>query len=75
MFVQATVFEDVLPTGLGVIAVRTPEEATDALAEIRGDYARHAAAARELAREHFDGTRLLGEALDLAGIPSSRSRA
>lgn len=66
---QATGYEDVLPTGTGVIAVRTPEEAAAALAEIRGDYARHAAAAREIAREHFDGERLLGDALQLAGLP------
>jgi glycosyltransferase involved in cell wall biosynthesis len=66
---QATGFEDVLPTGAGVLAVSTPEEAAAALAELRGNYARHAAAARELAREHFDAERLLGAALELAGIP------
>lgn len=69
---QATGFEDVLPTGEGVIAVHTAEEAADALAEVRGDYARHAAAARELAREHFDAQRLLGGALELAGVPRPR---
>lgn len=66
---QATGFEDVLPTGAGALAVRTPQEAADALAEVRGNYTRHAAAARELAREHFDASRLLGDALQLAGIP------
>ncbi len=66
---QATGFEDVLPTGLGIFAVRTVEEAAGALREIRGDYARHSAAARDLAREHFDGERLLGAALELAGVP------
>jgi hypothetical protein len=68
---QATGFEDVLPTGLGAIAVRSPEEAADALAEVRGNYAAHAAAARELACEYFDATRLLGDALDLSGIARS----
>jgi hypothetical protein len=65
---QATGFEDHLPTGAGLFAVRTPEEAVAALREIRADYAGHAAAARALAREHFDGERLLGDALALAGI-------
>jgi len=67
---QATGFEDVLPTGVGVIAVHTAEEAADALAEVRGDYARHTAAAQDLAREYFDAERLLGDALELADIPS-----
>lgn len=66
---QATGFEDVLPTGLGVIAVRTVEEAADAMQAVRADYARHSAAARELAREFFDAERLLGAALDRAGVP------
>ncbi|MEA2220341.1 MAG: hypothetical protein QOJ35_2967 [Solirubrobacteraceae bacterium] len=71
---QATGFEDLLPTGRGLFAVHTVEEATAALVEIRGDYARHAAAARELAREHFDGRRLLGDALELAGLPRRGAR-
>jgi hypothetical protein len=71
---QATGFEDVLPAGLGVFAVRSVEEAAAALREIRADYARHSAAARELARERFDGERLLGDALELAGLPRRGSR-
>jgi hypothetical protein len=66
---QSTGFEDVLPVGPGVFAVQTAEEAAGAMSEIRGDYARHSTAARELAREHFDGERLLGDALELAGLP------
>lgn len=69
---QATGFEDLVPTGAGLFAVHTPEHAADALAEIRADYGRHAAAARELAREHFDGERLLGDALEVAGIERAR---
>lgn len=65
---QATGFEDVLPTGAGAFAVRSADEAGAAIAEIRGDYARHRVAARELAREFFDAERLLGDALALAGI-------
>ena len=65
---QSTGFEDVLPTGAGAIAVSSVDEAAAAMAEVRGDYARHAAAARELACEFFDAERLLGDALALAGI-------
>jgi hypothetical protein len=65
---QSTGFEDVLPCGSGAIAVTTADEAAAAMADVRGDYARHSAAARELAREFFDADKLLGDALALAGI-------
>ena len=65
---QATGFEDVLPVGAGVFAVRDVDEAAAAMAEIRGDYARHAHAARELAREFFDAERLLGGMLAASGL-------
>ncbi len=67
---QSTGFEDVLPTGEGAFAVRDVEEAAAAMAEIRGDYERHAAAARELAREFFDSERLLGSMLAQSGLPA-----
>ncbi|MGI8802298.1 MAG: glycosyltransferase [Solirubrobacteraceae bacterium] len=70
---QGTGFEDVLPVGVGALAVGDVQEAADALVCVRGDYARHAVAARELAREHFDAERLLGDALELAGIPRRAS--
>jgi hypothetical protein len=66
---QGTGFEDVLPTGVGAIAVRSAAQAADAIAEVRADYARHSAAALQLAREFFDAERLLADALALAGIP------
>jgi hypothetical protein len=60
---QDTAF--VIPTGDGLFAVGSVEEAAAAIAEINGDYARHSAAARRLAEEHFEGhavvTRLLSE--------------
>jgi hypothetical protein len=67
---QATGFEDVLPTGRGVFAVSSVDEAAAAMAEIRADYDAHSAAARELAREYFDAERLLAAALDVAGVPA-----
>src|SRR5262249_55536837 len=38
---QATGFEELLPTGAGLFAVSTPEEAAEAVREVRRDYARH----------------------------------
>jgi hypothetical protein len=67
--------EDLLPTGDGLFAVHTLEQAADAVAAIRGDYARHASAARAIAREHLDSDRVLAGLLADAGIatPSRRS--
>jgi hypothetical protein len=67
---QSTGFEDVLPVGEGAFAVRDVDEAAAAIVEIRGDYGRHARAARELAREFFDAERLLASVLELSGLPS-----
>jgi hypothetical protein len=71
---QATGFEDVLPTGEGAFAVHDVDEAAAALAEVRSDVARHSHAARALAREFFDGERLLGRMLAEAGVPAVSRR-
>jgi glycosyltransferase involved in cell wall biosynthesis len=65
---QSTGFEDVIPTGAGAFAVTDADEAAAAMAEVRGDYARHSRAARELAREHFDAERVMGRMLEVAGL-------
>jgi hypothetical protein len=65
---QSTGFEDILPVGEGAFAVRDVGEAAAAIAEIRGDYARHARGARELAREFFDAERLLSRMLEESGL-------
>jgi hypothetical protein len=67
---QATGFEDLLPTGLGAFGVHDVEEAAEAIAEVRADYERHSRAARELAAEHFDAERLLAQMLERAGVPA-----
>ena len=41
-------------SGNGLFAVRTLEDAAEALAEIDGNYARHMTAARAVAREVLD---------------------
>ena len=66
--VQATGFEDVLPTGEGLFAVRDVDEAAEAIGEIRSGYARHGAAAVELAREHLCTERVLTALLEPAGV-------
>jgi hypothetical protein len=65
--VQDTAFSE-LPTGKGLFAVRTAEEAAEAIRAIRRDYARHAVAARAIAREHFDSDKVLRRLLAEAGV-------
>lgn len=50
---QDTAFGNVLPTGAGLFAFRTMDEALAAIEAINGDYARHCQAARALAVEYF----------------------
>jgi hypothetical protein len=65
---QSTGFEEALPTGEGLFAVETPEEAADAIRAIRADYRRHSRAARELASEHLDAALVLRRVLDQVGL-------
>ncbi|MCA1689009.1 MAG: hypothetical protein LC720_00710, partial [Actinobacteria bacterium] len=67
--VQATGFEEILPTGEGAFAVHDVAEAAEAIAEIRRDYARHSRAARALALEYFAAEPLLSRMLAEAGLP------
>lgn len=72
---QATGFEDVLPTGEGLFAVHTVEEAGEAIGRIRSDYARHRQAARAIAREHLDSDLVLQRMLDHVGVESCAGHA
>jgi len=65
---QDTGFGAVLPTGAGLFPVTTLEEAVAAVEEIEADYAGNARAAREIARERFEATRVLGEMLGELGL-------
>jgi hypothetical protein len=51
---QDTGFGSVLPTGTGLFAFTTIEEVIDAVRRIRGDYATHSRAARDIAAGFFD---------------------
>lgn len=66
--VQATGFEDVLPTGEGLFAVRDVDEAVAAMREVRRDYERHSHAAREIARAHLDAETICARLLDQARV-------
>jgi len=56
---QDTGFSRVLPTGEGLLAFSSLDEATAALDDVRARYDRHWRAARELAAEHFDARKVL----------------
>jgi hypothetical protein len=70
---QATGFEDLLPTGEGAFAVSDVDEAAAAIAAVRVDYARHSRAARRLAEEFFDAERLMTRMLSESGVGTARS--
>jgi hypothetical protein len=61
---QATGFELEVETGAGLLPFADPEGAAARIEAIEGDYGRHSAAARELARERFGSDRVLTELLE-----------
>jgi hypothetical protein len=64
--IEDTGLGDLLPTGVGLMAVAGPEEAVEAVAEIDADYTKHQSAAREIAEEFFDARKCLREMLNAA---------
>jgi hypothetical protein len=64
--VQDTAWTRHLPSGEGLIAFSTPEEAADAIARVDADYPRHAARAVEIAETHFEAGRVLSSMLERA---------
>jgi hypothetical protein len=56
---QDTGFGPYLPTGAGLLAFSTAEQASAAIEEVAGDYARHARASRAIAEEYFAADRVL----------------
>jgi hypothetical protein len=67
---QSTGYEDLLPTGRGLFAVRTVAEAAEAIRAIRKDYSLHSTAARAVVEEHFDSRRVVKRLLAAAGLDS-----
>jgi hypothetical protein len=64
--VQDTGFSAHLPTGAGLLAFRTIDEAHDGLEAVVRDYPRHARAAREVAEAHFAAEVVLPPLLERA---------
>ena len=65
---QDTGFGTRVPTGIGLVAWSTPEQAVEALDRVGRDYSRHAATALTIAREYFDTSVLLPPILEAAGV-------
>ena len=61
---QDTGFGTVLPTGEGLFAFSTTEEAVGALEEVEADYERHSKAARAIAEEYFRAETVLSRLLE-----------
>ncbi len=71
MLAQDTGFSDNYPVGEGLIPFSTLEEAAVGIEEIERNYERHSRAARGLAEEHFDATKVLRRLLDRLGCPAA----
>jgi len=61
---QDTAWSAHYPTGHGLFAFRTMEEATAGIDAINADYAAHSRAARQLAERMFDARTVLGQMLE-----------
>jgi len=66
--VQDTGFSDFIPTGEGVLAFTTLDEALAGIEAIRADWRRHAKAAYDIANDYFDSSKVLGAMLKEAGL-------
>lgn len=64
---QDTGFSRFLPTGWGLFAFTTVEEALDGIEAVGLDYATHRQAARAIAEEYFRSDRVLNRLLDSVG--------
>lgn len=68
VIMQDTGFSAHLPCGEGLFAVKSPEEAAEAIAVVEGDYARHSAAARAIALEFLDTRVVFKRLLEELGV-------
>ncbi len=69
--VQDTGFGRFIPTGEGLFAFNTPEEAVEAISRIESEPERHAAAAAAVAAEYFDSDMVLRQLIEDAFSSSS----
>jgi hypothetical protein len=68
VLMQDTGIGERYPTGTGLVTFRTRAEAAAGVQSIRGDYARHARAARDIAAEFFDARLVLGRLVSRLGV-------
>jgi glycosyltransferase involved in cell wall biosynthesis len=68
VLVQDTGFRRNLPTGRGLLAFNTLEEAVAGAVSIRDRYEEHSAAARRIAESDFDSDRVLARVLEEVGV-------
>ena len=66
--VQDTGFSRHIGCGEGLLPFRTLDEAAAAVSEVRGNYDRHARAARAVAEAHFDSDKVIARLLDEIGL-------
>jgi len=65
---QDTGFSRRLPIGLGLFTFADADDVVAAIDELRLDYGRHRAAAREIAEAHLDSDRVLRSLLERVGV-------
>jgi hypothetical protein len=64
--VQDTGFTAVFPAGEGILPFTNMDEAVEGIRKVESDYSRHSKAARALADEYFDSTKVLGRLVEAA---------
>ncbi len=65
---QDTGFSRILPTGEGLLAFSTGDEAVACIETVEADYGRHVRAASEIARDYFDAQVVLRDLLHKIGV-------
>ena len=65
---QDTGFGNIIPTGAGLFAFTTADEALEAIALVAHDYKRQSTAARSIAQEYFAAEHVLGDVLRRIGL-------
>jgi glycosyltransferase involved in cell wall biosynthesis len=65
---QDTGFSNILPTGEGLFAFTNMEQALAAIEAINGDYSRHCKAARAIAEEYFEASKVASRFLADIGL-------
>jgi hypothetical protein len=63
VILQETGFSEYLPIGAGLFAVKTAEEAKDAIEKVESNYSFHSKKAREIAAEYLEATNVLSKFL------------